>query len=213
MKDLEIRGAGNILGVNQHGVINVVGVSHFIRMLNQAVEDLQTGKTTEAADQPQEVAVELPISAYIPDFYISNTKEKINAYQRMSSADTLDYLEELKEDILEEFGKFPKEVLNLLRVIELKILAKQAGLTVIKAENIHTKHGKQILLYMSARVKPENIANLLSYNSHWEITGSKLRIKTEYLGLQWIDELRECIKKLGEKIDMPGKPKEVPTKT
>lgn len=204
MKDLEIRGAGNILGVNQHGVINVVGVSHFIRMLNQAVEDLQSGKTTETTQAPQEAAIELPVNAYIPDFYISNTKEKINTYQRMSSADNLEYLEELRNDILESFGKLPKEVMNLFRVIELKILAKQAGLTLIKAENVHMKEGKQILLYMSPRVKPENIAHLLEYNSHFEITGTKLRIKIEHLGLQWMDELRECVKKLSEKVEMPG---------
>lgn len=201
MKDLEIRGAGDILGVNQHGVINVVGVSHFIRMLNKAVEDLQAGKTTEEVTEEPEVSIELPLTAFIPDDYIVNSKEKINIYQRMAAADSPDYLDELKEDVLEDFGKMPREVVNLFRVIELKILAKKAGLVVVKAENIHMKVGKEIVLFMGKSVKPESIVYMLSHNPKWQISSNKLRAKIEDLGLNWFDELRECIKMLGEQVD------------
>lgn len=201
MKDLEIRGAGDILGVNQHGVINVVGVSHFIRMLNKAVEDLQTGKVTEEVAEEPEVSIELPLTAYITDDYIVNSKEKINVYQRMAAADSIEYLEELKEDVVEDFGKLPREVSNLFRIIELKILAKKSGLTVVKAENIHMKTGKQIILYMGKHVKPENIVYMLEHNPKWQISGNKMRIFIEHLGLNWFDELRECIRLLGEKVD------------
>lgn len=201
MKDLEIRGAGDILGVNQHGVINVVGVSHFIRMLNKAVEDLQAGKTTEETTEEVEVSIELPLTSFIPDDYIVNSKEKINIYQRMAAADSLEYLGELREDVLEDYGKMPREVVNLFRVIELKILAKKAGLVVVKAENIHMKVGKQIVLFMGKSVKPESIVYMLSYNPKWQISSNKLRIRIEDLGLNWFDELRECVKMLGEKID------------
>ncbi len=201
MKDLEIRGAGDILGVNQHGVINVVGVSHFIRMLNKAVEDLKTGRITEDVSEEPEVAIELPLTAYVPDDYIINSKDKINIYQRMSGADSLEYLDELKEDVVEDYGKLPREVTNLFRVIELKILAKKAGIAVVKAENIHMKVGKQIIMFMGKRVKPENIVYMLGRNPKWQITGNKLRIRIENLGLNWFDELRECVKMLGETID------------
>lgn len=201
MKDLEIRGAGDILGVNQHGVINVVGVSHFIRMLNKTVEDLQLGKVSEEIEQEPEVSIELPLTSFIPDDYIANSKEKINIYQRMAGADSLEYLEEMKEDVIEDFGKLPREVVNLFRVIELKILAKKAGLLVVKAENIHMKTGKQIILFMSKRVKPGNIVYMLSHNPKWVVSGTKLRIRIENLGLNWFDELRECIKMLGENIN------------
>lgn len=201
MKDLEIRGAGDILGVNQHGVINVVGVSHFIRMLNKAVEDLQAGKVSEEITEEPEVSIELPLTAYVPDDYIVNSKEKINVYQRMAAADSLEYLEELKDDVVEDFGKLPREVVNLFRVIELKILAKKAGLVVVKAENIHMKVGKQIVLFMGKHVKPENIVYMLEHNSKWQISGNKMRVNIEHLGLNWFDELKECIKMLGEKVD------------
>ena len=201
MKDLEIRGAGDILGVNQHGVINVVGVSHFIRMLNKTVEDLQAGRITEENAEEPEVSIELPLTAYITDDYIVNSKEKINIYQRMAAADSVDFLEELKEDVIEDFGKLPREVSNLFRVIELKILAKKAGITVVKAENVHMKVGKQIVLYMGKGVKPENIVYMLQYNSKWVISGNKMRIKIENLGLNWFDELKECVGMLGEAVD------------
>lgn len=201
MKDLEIRGAGDILGVNQHGVINVVGVSHFIRMLNKAVEDLQTGKVTEEVAQEREVSIELPITAYIPDDYIVNSKEKINIYQRMAGADSVEYINEIKDDVVEAFGKLPREVANLFRVIELKWLAKKAGLTVVKAENVHMKTGKLIVLFMSKNVKPKNIVYMLSHNPKWVISGNKMRIRLENLGLNWFDELKECVKMLGEPVD------------
>lgn len=217
MKDLEIRGAGDILGVNQHGVINVVGVSHFIRMLNKAVEDLQAGKVAEEVAEEQEVAIELPLTAYITDDYIVNSKEKINVYQRMAAADSAEYLEELKEDVIEDYGKLPREVANLFRVIELKILAKKAGLTVVKAENVHMKKGKQIILYMSKKVRPGNIVYMLQHNPKWIITGSKMKIHIEYLGLNWFDELKECVRLLGENVDknkiMNGNPGMIPDAT
>ena len=77
MKDLEIRGAGEILGASQSGAMNVVGVTHFLRMLNKAVKDLEAGKTSDD-DEIKEVSIELPINAYIPESYISASKDKIN---------------------------------------------------------------------------------------------------------------------------------------
>lgn len=200
MKDLEIRGAGDILGANQHGVINVVGVSHFIRMLNKAVEDLKTGRLAKEGEEAVEVAIELPVSAFIPDSYIVNSKDKINAYQKLSGADGLEYLKDLNDEMVQSYGKMPHEVQNLFRVLELKIEAKKSGLTNVKAENVHMAQGKQIVLSMSKKVKPENIMALLEYNGKWIISGTKLKINIEDLGLHWFDALKDNVKKLQKKI-------------
>lgn len=199
MKDLEIRGAGDILGAKQHGVINVVGVSHFIRMLNKAVDDLKAGKVMRA-EEPEEVAIELPLTAYIPDLYIISAKDKINTYQRLSAVDNLDYLSEIKSDIVEEYGKMPTEVLNLFRVLELKIYAKKANLVNVKVETIAFGKGREVVLHMSKKVKPENIMNALEYQPKWYVSGTRLRINIENLGLHWFDELRESVKKLSGSI-------------
>ena len=198
MKDLEIRGAGDILGVNQHGVVNVVGVPLFIRMLNKAVEDLKAGKTPEREEIP-EVSIELPLTAYIPDSYITSSKDKINIYQKMAAADTLEYLNEIKEDVVEEYGAMPKEVLNLFKIIELKLYARDAGIVNLKTENIHGGR-QELVLYMSDKVKAENIANLLEYNPKWQISGARLRILIKDLGIDWPSELKECLIRLGKKL-------------
>lgn len=199
MKDLEIRGAGDILGAKQHGSINVVGVSHFIRMLNKAVEDLKAGSVVRE-EEPEDVSIELPLTAYIPDTYIVNSKEKINVYQKLSSADTLEYLAEIREEIIEDYGKMPVEVLNLFRILEIKILARKAKLVSVKVEGIGFQAKKEIVLHMSNLVKPENIMNVLEHNPKWYISGSKLRIKVEDLGLHWFDDLRDSVKQLGQEL-------------
>ena len=202
MKDLEIRGAGDILGANQHGAINVVGVSHFIRMLNKAVDEQKEGYVVKEGDEEEirDVAIELPVSAYIPDEYIVSSKDKINAYQRLSGADNFEYLNELNEDMVEEFGKMPAEVLNLFKVLEMKIYAKQANLLNVKAENIHDDERREIVLTVSKKVKPEHIFKLLEYSPKWIISGTKLKIKTKELGVNWFEELEDCVKRL-----VPGK--------
>lgn len=199
MKDLEIRGAGDILGAKQHGVINVVGVSHFIRMLNKAVEDLKAGRVLRE-EEPDDITVELPISAFIPDKYITNTKEKIAVYQKLSGADSLDYLKEVKDELMTEYGHLPLEVVNFFKVIEMKMHAKAAGVVGVKAESVYLTKDKEVILHMSNLVKPENIMNLLDYNNQWMISGNKLKIRMESLGFQWVDELNNCLKALATSV-------------
>ncbi len=206
MKDLEIRGAGDILGANQSGAIQVVGVSHFIRMLNQAVEDLKKGKKVKDNEPGmKDVTIEIPLPAYIPDEYIVSSKEKISVYQKLAGADDLDYLNELHTELVEDYGKMPEEVGNLFRVLEIKMFAKKAGIINVKAENVHSQEDRQIILHMSERVKPENIMSLLEYNAKWIISGSKLKIHFKDLGLSWVEELKKCLLSLGKKMkNLPG---------
>lgn len=199
MKDLEIRGAGDILGANQHGVINVVGVAHFMRMLNKAVEDLKAGRVMVGEEEVSDVSIELPVPAYIPDAYIPASKDKINTYQKLSSADTLDYLEEIRKDLMEDYGRIPKEVDNLFMIIQLKVVAKKAGLLNIKAESVPMSEDKEVVLQMSGRVKPANIINLLEHNSKWQIIGNRMKINIKELGYAWFPELIKNVERLAEK--------------
>lgn len=205
MKDLEIRGAGDILGANQSGAIQVVGVSHFVRMLNQAVDSLKKGKKVEEGQAVPEVTIEIPLPAYIPDEYIVSAKEKISVYQKLAGADTADYLTELKAELTDDYGKMPEEVANLFRVLEVKMLAKKAGIINVKAENVHSSEDRQIVLHMSGKVRPENIMSLLDCNSKWVISGTKLKISFKDLGVQWVEELKKGLAALGKKAkNAPG---------
>ncbi len=199
MRDLEIRGAGDILGINQHGTIRVVGVNHFLRMLNKAVEELQEGRLEAGMETKPDVSIELPLEAYIPDTYIPDTKDKINAYQKLSSVTTLELLEEFRDDLMADYGHFPTQVFNLFQVLQIKILAKKAGLTNIKAVPTE-RGGRQILLSMGASMKAEPIVNLLKHNPRWFVSGDKLKIDMKTLGFNWLEQLKDNVRYLVPEI-------------
>ena len=200
MKDLEIRGAGEILGASQSGAMNVVGVTHFLRMLNKAVKDLEAGKTSDD-DEIKEVSIELPINAYIPESYISASKDKINLYQKLSSADTHEYLMELRTEVEQDFGHLPAEVLNLFEIIELKMYAKKAHLVNIKAMNMgNDRLGKMIVLRFTKDLRPENIMNMLSKNPKWQIGSDTLKIPMKDLGVVFLSAIKESVMALAEDV-------------
>jgi len=195
MRDLEIRGAGDILGINQHGSIRVVGTNHFLRMLNKTIEELQLGLGAAEKEEKPEVSIELPLEAFFPDKYIPDTKDKINVYQKLSSVDSLELLEEFRDDLIAEYGYFHKQVSNLFQILQIKILAKKAGVINVKAVTMGNA-GKQIVLHLGISVTAEPIVNLLKYNPKWLISGDKLKIDIKQLGFNWAEGLKENIKYL-----------------
>lgn len=203
MKDLEIRGAGDILGASQSGAINVVGVSHFVRMLNQAVEDLKAGKDISGEESKSskeaDVALELPLSAYIPVSYISDTKAKIRAYQRLSAADSEKSLAAERQEITEEYGKPPVEVFNLFKVIRLKLACRNAGVTAVKVARTGVR-SREAILVLGKKVKPENIMSALSINNKWTISGDRLRIDVRDLGVDWMAGLQSTVEALSQRF-------------
>ncbi len=195
MRDLEIRGAGDILGVSQHGTIRAVGVNHFLRMLNKTIDEMRAGITPTTETVRPDVSIELPTEAFIPDSYIPDTKDKINVYQKLSSVDNLGLLEEFQEDLIAEYGHFPHQVGNLFQILQIKILAKMAGLINIKSIPMGDAR-RQIILHMSPTVTAEQIMNLLKNNTRWLISGDKLKIDMKNLGFNWSEMLKENIKHL-----------------
>jgi transcription-repair coupling factor (superfamily II helicase) len=154
---------------------------------------------------PKEVSIEIPLPAFIPDDYIVSAKDKIGVYQRLAAADTFDYLNELRADLIEDYGRMPKEVANLFHVLEMKLLAAKANLTNVRAENIHGKGERMLVLSMSNKVRPENILNMLEYNNKWLVSGVKLKISFEALGANWVDILKESLIRLGKAMkNKPG---------
>ncbi len=192
MRDLEIRGAGDILGVNQHGTIKVVGMNHFLRMLNKTIEEMRAGKTNTDEGDLQDISIELPLTAYIPDKYIPDTKDKINVYQKLSSVDKIDLLNELKSDLVVEYGHLPNEVKNLFQILEIKIYAKMTGLVNVKSIPIG-RAGRQIILHMGPSLTAPQIMTLIKNNPKWLVSGDKLKIDLKELGFNWTEKLKENI--------------------
>ncbi|MDD4352555.1 MAG: transcription-repair coupling factor [Candidatus Gracilibacteria bacterium] len=196
MRDLEIRGAGDILGAKQHGSINAIGVSHFTRLLKNAVAELKSGKKqSQILDEPdEETSIDLPVSAFLPDSYISDRIEKLKLYQRLASCKDLGTLKELEDEIVQNFGKLKEEGQNLIKILKLKIVASKAGIISIK--ELPQAEAAQIILFLSNKVTPPKIMNLLDYNSNWAIIGHNLKIDKPDLGESWFNELIRCVQKL-----------------
>lgn len=199
MRDLEIRGAGEILGVSQAGTMNTVGVSHYLRMLKNAVEELKTGGR---ADVEEEINVEilLPVEALIPSFYIPDSDEKISVYQKLAGSEDEAMLAEFEQDLLDEYGELPRQVQNLFSVLRLKLACRKAGVLRVKAED-RGRNGRDVVLSLSPRVEAMDIMRLLQANPHWKISSNTLRIDQVELekragGVHILPELTEAVKRL-----------------
>ncbi len=176
MRDLEIRGAGEILGAGQSGNMQTVGVSHYLRMLKAAVEELKSGEG--AAEEEVTVEILLPFSALIPSYYIPDEQEKISVYQKLAGSEDEAILAEFEDDLHQEYGSPPKEVQNLFAVLRLKFACRRAGVTRVKMEEAE-RGKKEVVLTLSSRVTAKEIMQLLSQNSQWHISGSTLRLNEE----------------------------------
>lgn len=124
MRDLEIRGAGNILGAQQSGHIVNVGFEMYCRLLEEAIQELQTGVVVEP---PPEPVLELQIDAYLSGDYIFDAMHKIEFYQRIAAVRKEDHIKELFDEMIDRFGDPPEPVTNLIEVARLKNLIRQLG--------------------------------------------------------------------------------------
>jgi transcription-repair coupling factor (superfamily II helicase) len=137
MRDLEIRGAGDILGTRQHGQISAVGFDLYTRLLAQAVQELKAreGGETFAPVLPAPVTIGLPLSAYIPSEYVPDNTLRLRLYRRMAQLASLEEVDVFAEEMADRFGPIPDEVDNLLYQLRLKVLAGAAGVESISVED------------------------------------------------------------------------------
>ena len=155
MKDLEIRGAGNLLGKKQHGHMEAVGYDLYCKMLNEAVKNLKGIPNTL---EDFNTLVDLDVDAFIPPSYIVNEVQKLDIYKRIASIENPAESEEMRGELLDRFGAVPKSVENLLRISLIREQAHQIYITEIKGKN------ERIQIYMKpdANIDPAKIPELLS---------------------------------------------------
>jgi transcription-repair coupling factor (superfamily II helicase) len=131
MRDLEIRGAGNLLGPEQHGHMTAVGYDMYCRLLDQAVKELKGEPVKEEAD---EISIDLGINAYIDSDYISNESYRIEMYKKIASIETREDAEDIIDELRDRFGELPQPVKNLIDIAYIKALAQNIGISSVNCK-------------------------------------------------------------------------------
>jgi len=145
LRDLEIRGAGNVLGAEQHGHMISIGFDLFCRMLRREIDELQG----QAAPQVSDVKIELPVNAYIPAGYISEENVRLEVYRSIAEAHTHEEIAEAAEAVTDRFGALPPPVANLIDVARLRSRASERGIL-----SIMLYRGRLVIRGESDRLHP-----------------------------------------------------------
>ena len=154
MRDLEIRGAGNLLGEAQHGHMEAVGYDLYCKMLNESVREL---KGEQQLQEKYETVMDLDIDAYIPDKYIRNEYQKLDIYKRIAMIESREEQDDMLEELLDRFGEPPKAVQNLLSIARLKAEAHQAFITEVTQKGDFIK----LVMYEKTQADPKKIEQMI----------------------------------------------------
>ena len=156
MRDLEIRGAGSLLGEMQHGHMDQVGYDTYCKLLDEVVKEYKGVKVEEE----QDVVIDLNVSSFIPDSYIENSTQKIEVYQNIALCRNEEDIKNVTEDILDRYGQMPKEMESLMGIARIKEKCKEMGvLKVAQKEN-------KVVFYFNPESFTLNVADLIAEYSN-----------------------------------------------
>jgi len=167
LKDLEIRGAGNLLGVEQSGHINAIGFDMYTRLVKESVEAqakilLPEEETIpETEEKVSEVKINTVITAYLPDYYIPDSFQRVSFYRRISLTNSTKELGEIRNDLADRFGNLPVFAENLLKLIHVKILASKLRIEQVSVTN-NKFSGTFSVDFKASSTKKEHLAQLVS---------------------------------------------------
>ncbi|HLZ59545.1 MAG TPA: transcription-repair coupling factor [Ktedonosporobacter sp.] len=184
MKDLEIRGAGNLLGAEQSGFMNTVGFDLYCKLLAEAIQELQ-GKQIEVG--ASSASVDLPLDSYLPDDYIGDRTLKVNFYQRLASLKQPEQVEAMAAEMSDRFGPLPLPAQNLLSLVRLKVEATQLGF-----ESIAIKDN-EFVLTVKRSIVPNRILLYRRFRNDAHVQQGVIRIPRRLLGSNWFGQLRELL--------------------
>jgi transcription-repair coupling factor (superfamily II helicase) len=193
MKDLEIRGAGTLLGTKQSGYISAIGFSLYCRLLAEAVAEQKAKLAGEKVVKPPHLptpTIDLPLSAYIPEEYVADVEARLSLYQKLVKLQAPEQLETLAQEFSDRFGPLPPEVENLLYVVKIKLLAAKAGI-----ESIATEDGQIVLRrFGGMQFDREKLEPILKDGVKVGIT--QLRLNPKRLDGEWQEVLEEVLRRM-----------------
>ncbi len=189
MKDMEIRGAGNILGPEQSGHVGAVGFDLYCRLLSEAVEELNAGDEKRGPLRAP-LTVDLPITAYIPEEYVPDLSTRLALYRRLANLDSMRRIEDIDQELNDRFGRMPLPVKHLLYLVKVKLLGTEAGIQRISTE------GKQILLRMGSEAKIDRGLLQRSFGSSLKVGNTQVSLDRRQLGEHWAMVLEAVLRSL-----------------
>ena len=184
MKDLEIRGAGNLLGAEQSGFMNSVGFDLYCKLLAEAVQELQ-GKKAELA-MPTAL-VDLPLDSYLPDEYIGDRTLKVNFYQRLANLNRPEQVDAMSAELNDRFGAPPPPVQNLLAMVRMKVEAAALGFEAISLKD------NELVLTVKRTIVPNRIVLYRRFRNEARVQQGVIRIPRRLFGANWFEQLRELL--------------------
>ncbi|MDD3887472.1 MAG: transcription-repair coupling factor [Patescibacteria group bacterium] len=202
LRDLEIRGAGNILGKEQSGAVTTVGLNLYCRLLNQAIQNLKSGqeKTTEEKISP---TLDLPLSAYLSEKIFPNFEKRLKLYQQITNIENINELEQQKNNLLKDIVNNSAEantqinyLNNLFYILELKIIAQKAKVKYIKTKQINQPDGKnfnRFVINFIGQTNYEKAYQLIKKNPQWDIEDTEIKINQSDLGPDWKNSLKQSL--------------------
>ncbi len=156
MKDLEIRGAGNVLGVEQSGHVAGVGFDLYVRLVGEAVEAYRAaadGKVVTTPEEPKDVRIDLPVDAHLPPDYIASDRLRLEGYRRLAAAATDGEIVAVVDELIDRYGALPEPAQRLLAVARLRLLCRESGILEVSAASAATVRLAPLTLPDSAQVR------------------------------------------------------------
>lgn len=168
LKDLEIRGAGNVLGVEQSGHVAGVGFDLYVRLVGEAVEAYRAaadGQTVTTAEEPKDVRIDLPVDAHLPPDYIASDRLRLEAYRRLAAAPDDAAVGSVVEELIDRYGPLPEPALRLVAVARMRLLCRESGITEVTASSAATVRLSPLTLPDSAQVRLKRMYPGASYRA------------------------------------------------
>lgn len=190
LRDLEIRGAGNLLGAEQSGQIASVGFDLYTQMLADAVSEQRAAADGERpAAPPPPVAVDLPVTAYIPEPYMEDIEARVALYQRIAGLRTLDAASDLRAEIEDRFGEPPEALEHLLALVRVRLAAGTAGVAAVRTEG-------DVIVVGATEDRPFSGRSLPALPPAIEVGHMQLRVARRGLGAEWLQSIELLLRLL-----------------
>ena len=215
MRDLEIRGAGNLLGAEQSGFIMEMGLEMYQRIVEEAVAELKEqefdkmfqGVKAQAHRPAGETTIDADVEAYIPDIFIESDSERLDFYRRLYGVTSTEEIQSMRDELRDRFGEYPEEVENLFGVVELKTIASKAGFTKVELQrnqlSLHFPPAEATHFYESGdgTIAPfqrimSHLATLRQYRAHLKQDGKQLKLNAAIPGGSEAKVLLAAVKEL-----------------